>query len=231
MNVVDIAIIIIVLLCGFWGFRKGVIRELIQLIGTLIVVFAAYYLKDYLANFLMGFMPFFQFKGIFFGISAINILVYQMVSFVVIFVLLYCILSIIINITNIGDKLLKISLVMAIPDKVLGLFVGLLDGVLFAFLLCFVSFHISPLEQYINDSYMGIVLLERTPFVGKTMTKTVLALEDITELAHSVNENTNMDSVNAQVIQNLIHYKLISKEKVDELIDKKKITLDNVIFS
>ena len=69
MNVVDIAVIVIIALCGFFGYRKGVIREIVQLLGTGAIAIVAYVFKDMLADFLMGFMPFLQFKGVFLGIS------------------------------------------------------------------------------------------------------------------------------------------------------------------
>ncbi len=231
MNIVDIAIIVIVLLCGFMGFKKGVMRELIQLVGVVLIVFLAFWLKDYLANFIMKYLPFFHFKGIFMEIPAINILVYQMLAFVVIFIIGYCLLGILIDITNIMDKVLKFSIILAIPDKILGLIVGLFDGIVFAFLLTFVAYHISPLESYINDSKIGNVLLERTPFIGPLMTKNVLALEEINKIAHNVTEDSNIESVNAQVIQSLLHYNIISKEKVEELIASKKISIDNIMFN
>ena len=156
---------------------------------------------------------------------------YQLYAFILIFVIAYCILNIIINATGIIDKLLTFSLVFAIPDKILGLFLGLLDGVLFAFLLTFVAYHISPTEEYIHDSTMGVVLLEHTPFVSNYMSSTIVSLKEISKLAHSVNENTIIDSINGQAVQDLILHKIITKEQVQKLRDDNKLIIKNVMFS
>ena len=89
MNLADVIVILIVLLFTFWGFKRGVIKTLVQLVGTCAVLVLAWVFKDSLANLLMKFLPFFDFGGIFTGITSMNIVIYELISFVVIYILLY----------------------------------------------------------------------------------------------------------------------------------------------
>ena len=73
MNIIDVVSILIILLFGVIGLKKGVIKSLVQLVGTCAVLVLAFVFKDYLANFLMEHLPFFNFGGVFDGISSINI--------------------------------------------------------------------------------------------------------------------------------------------------------------
>ena len=95
MTILD-AIIILFLLCGaVIGFKKGAIRSLVALIGTIIVVVASYYLKNPVADFLFNYVPFVNFSGAWNGLVTLNILLYEAVSYILVFVVLYSALSII----------------------------------------------------------------------------------------------------------------------------------------
>lgn len=231
MNIVDASILLIVLLCGVLGFKKGVIKSLVQLIGTVAVVILAYTLKGVLANFLMGFMPFFNFGGIFEGVTAMNILMYEMISFVVIFILFYCILNILLSLSGLIETVLKFTVVLAIPSKILGAIVGLFEGLLIAFMLCFIMLHLPATEKYVIDSYSGVILLERTPFVGPVMARTTLALESINDVVKDMQNEENRTIVNARVLQELIHFQIVSGEDINQLIDSKKIDLEGITIT
>lgn len=231
MNFVDILIIAFVVFGGILGFRKGVIRSLVQLVGAVCVAIIAYSLKGYLANFLMGFLPFFDFGGVFRGVPAMSILMYELVSFVVIYVVLYCILNIFISLSGLIEKLLKLTIVMAIPSKILGLIVGAIEGLAFAFIIVFVLFHISATTNYVEESKSGVIVLERMPLMSQVMNKTTIALDNINKLANEFKDNENRKELNIQVLSTLIHYNIITAEKVEELGEAGKLDIENVTFS
>lgn len=231
MNFVDIIGIAFLILGALAGFHKGVIKSLVQLIGTVCVAIIAYELKGYVAGFLMDKLPFFDFGGIFHGVTAMTILMYELASFVVIYILLYCILNILISLSGVIEKLLKMTIVLAIPSKILGLIVGAIEGLAFAFLVLFIMFHIPLTTNYVKDSTSGLILLERMPFMSTVMNKTTLALNDINDLANKFKENDNRKELNIQVLSTLIHYKIITKEEVEKLGKTDKLDIENVTFS
>ena len=82
MNLMDVVCILIILLFTVWGFKRGVIKSIVQLVGTCTVLVLAFVFKDFIANLLMDFLPFYNFGGVFNGISSINILIYELIAFI-----------------------------------------------------------------------------------------------------------------------------------------------------
>lgn len=230
MNWMDIVCIIIILMYVVLGFKRGVIRTGVQLVGTLAVLVIAFVFKDLLANFLMDILPFFNFAGIFNGITAMNILIYELVSFIVIFVIMYCILNILLSISGLIEKLLKLTIVLAIPSKILGAILGLIEGIVMAFLISFIMLHLAPTEKYIMNSEVAIVVLERTPIIGAVAAKTTLALEDINKTLDELKDNENREEANFRVLHSLIYYQVISKEDAQKLIDSDKLHFTNNVM-
>lgn len=230
MNWIDVVCILIVLMYVVLGFKRGVIKSGVQLVGTIAVLVLSFVFKDILANFLMSFMPFFNFSGIFNGITAMNVLIYELVSFIVIFVLLYCILNILLHISGVIEKLLKMTIILAIPSKLLGALLGLIEGIIMAFLLVFIMFHLSPTTMVVKDSKVAIVVLERTPIIGRVALKTTKALEEISDIVEDVKNAENKEDANFKVLHTLIYYKVISQEDAQKLIEDKKIQFSNTIM-
>ena len=225
MNIISAVIILIVLFYVFLGFKRGVIKTGVSLVGTIAILIVSYVLKDILANFLMEHLPFFNFGGVFDGITSINILMYDMISFIVIFVLL----NILLTLSGLIEKLLKMTVILAIPSKIFGALLGLIEGILVAFLLSFVLLHIAPTEKYVMDSKLAIVLLERSPFIGRMTTSTTLALEDINNIVNSLKEDDNRSDANFKVLHQMIYWKVITVDEAQKLIDNKKIVFDNEV--
>lgn len=223
VDIISVAVILVILLCGVLGFKKGVIKTGVQLIGTICVLIIAYALKDSVANLLMKYLPFFNFGGIFEGITAINILMYEMISFIVIFILLYCILNILLTLSGAVEKLLKFTIILAIPSKILGFILGLMEGVIFTYMILFVFLHLPQTENMVMDSKVALVVLERTPFIGSVALKTTLALEKINDIVTDLNDDTSRDEINFNVIHTLVYYKIISQEDVEELMKSGKL--------
>ncbi|MBE6140627.1 MAG: CvpA family protein [Firmicutes bacterium] len=233
MNFVDFIIIGCIIGGALLGFKKGVIKTLVQLLGTITVLILSYTFKDILANYLMRYLPFFNFAG-FEGISAMNILIYELLSFIAIFVIAYCVLNILVTLSGLIEKILKITIVLAIPSKILGAILGAIEGLVFAFVVVFILFHAGITSHFVYESKSGVVLLERTPFIGQVMASSTLALEDVNNLISKYDgERTEIENreLNAQVISLLIHYNVVSKDTIADLVEADKLDLDNVQFN
>ena len=231
MGIVDIIIIACLVFGAISGYNKGIIRTLIQLVGSVFIIFVAYRFKNVLAAWLMSFMPFFNFAGAFKGITAVNILLYQVVSFIVIYIVLSCILGVILNITGIVEKILKMSIVFDLPSKILGAIVGAVEGLVFAFLLVFVAYNVSYTTNFVQDSKYGVVLLEKTPIVSKFTASTTAALESIHNVLEDKSISKEDDLRNSRVLSELIHYNIISKKDANKLLETEKIYLPYVTIN
>lgn len=225
-TLVDIILVIFLVLGTYAGTRKGLIKTAVSFIGLVAIIIISYSLKTPVANFLIDNFPFFQYYG---GLTSLNILVYNLVSFVVIFILLYCILNIIITLTGFIDTLLKFTVIWIIPSKIGGALLGFLEAWVFLFLILFVLTQFNVTNNFINNSTVSDIILNHTPVVGTFLGNASNAAKDIYA---TINENKNSDvnTLNLTMLQIEINYGLITKDKAQELIDTGKMGIDNVLF-
>ena len=224
---IDIICVIVIGLFAYLGWRRGFIRTAASLLGTVIVYIIAWSLKDVLADFLIEHFSFFNYAGLFNGITSINILIYKVVAFLIIFVVLYCILNILINAAKLVEKLIKITVIFALPSKILGALLGFIEGVTTVFLVAFCLYHFPLSTKMINDSKVAIIILERTPILGDMAVSTTLALEDIDKILIATKDDENKETANFRVLHQLIYYKIISPDAAQKLIDDKKLQFTN----
>lgn len=231
MKISEIVIIIIILLGALIGFKKGAIKEIFELVGTISIIIIAYLLKGYLASFLIKLLPFFNFKG-YVGLYSINFLIYDVISFIIIFVLLYCILNILINLAGFIDKLINLSVIFALPSKIIGLVLGMVNALVFVFLLCYIAMQIPHTQKYVMESKVSTSILERTPIVNVVCSKGILVSEDVYNklLGYSFKEEDTQD-MNLQIATSVAKYGLVDKTLIQEAINAGKLNLEHVIIA
>ncbi len=231
MNFVDIGVFIVVILSILIGWKRGVIKSAVRLVGLIVIAIIAYQFKGMLASFLMSFLPFFNFGGIFTDIDAINILFYNGVSFIFIFLMLFCILNILINVAGIFDKLLKATIILYLPDKILGAAIGLIEGVIISFLLIFTATQIPAIQNYVLDSMYASRILNRTPVIRTVLADTIVTVEDINDASDEFESDEDTEKFHIEILNIMIKYGFISKESAQNLIDNEKIDLPLVTFN
>ena len=135
INILDIGLILIFIMFFIVGFKRGVIKELVQFIGTIIVFVLAYTFKGVIGNLLCTYLPFIKFKGVIEGISTINILMYQLIAFILVFSILLIVYEIILKVSNVLQKVVNMTIVLIIPSKILGGIISFLKVYLIVFVI------------------------------------------------------------------------------------------------
>ena len=79
MSIIDILVVILFLAFIIVGYKQGVVRELISLVGIILIFYLAFLLKNPIGNILCNLFPFFKFIGTIEGMVSINILMYQVI--------------------------------------------------------------------------------------------------------------------------------------------------------
>lgn len=230
--VIDIILLAFIALGTYLGTRKGLIKTAVSFVGLVAIVIISYTLKSYLANFLIDFLPFFNFGGALEGLTSLNILIYNIISFVVIFVLLYCFLNIILSLTGFIDTLLKFTVIWIIPSKIGGAILGLLEAWVFLFLAVFVVSQFSFTNSFIEESKISNFMLNHTPIIGTYLSNATMAIDDIYEgiKEYREDETKTTKDLNLFILQKEIYYGFVSKDKARELMDIGKIDVGNVLF-
>lgn len=226
MNVVDVIIIALLILGGVAGFKAGVIKKLTDFIGMFVVIILAFYLKNYISVIMYENLPFFNFFGLINGIDALNILLYEVIAFLVIFIALLFILKVVLMLTGLVEKILKATVILSIPSKLLGIVVGVIEMYVYLFLiLVIVSLPIFD-SSFLKDSKMNNFILNNTPVLSGVSGEIIDIYGDVYNIIDNRKNKTN-EQLNEEILKVLIDKKVVTKESAKKLVDKNKIHIND----
>lgn len=226
MNVVDVIIIALLILGGVAGFKAGVIKKLTDFIGMFVVIILAFYLKNYISVIMYENLPFFNFFGLINGIDALNILLYEVIAFLVIFIVLLFVLKVVLMLTGLVEKILKATVILSIPSKLLGIVVGVIEMYVYLFLiLVIVSLPIFD-SSFLKDSKMNNFILNNTPVLSGVSEEIIDIYGDVYNIIDNRKNKTN-EQLNEEILKVLIDKKVVTKESAKKLVDKNKIHIND----
>lgn len=226
MNVVDVIIIVLLILGGVAGFKAGVIKKLTDFIGMFVVIILAFYLKNYISVIMYENLPFFNFFGLINGIDALNILLYEVIAFLVIFIALLFVLKVVLMFTGLVEKILKATVILSIPSKLLGIVVGVIEMYVYLFLiLVIVSLPIFD-SSFLKDSKMNNFILNNTPVLSDVSEEIIDIYGDVYNIIDNRKNKTN-EQLNEEILKVLIDKKVVTKESAKKLVDKNKIHIND----
>lgn len=228
MNIVDIGMLILVALCALKGYKSGVLKSLVSLAAFVVSAIIAYSFKGYLANFLSDILPFYNFGGTFEGITSISILFYHGLSFIVLFIISYSILNILIIFAGFLDKILKATIVLYLPSKILGAIVGFIEGMMISFVIIFTMAQLPFTQEYVIESSYGYTILNRMPIIRTVLADCTVISSEIAEII--VSSDKDSEETQTQVLNVFIKYKLVEPETINKYIEEGKLNLQGVEF-
>lgn len=219
MNIFDISIILVLLMFGIIGFKKGVIKEIVSLLGMIIVLVIAFTLKGYVGNILCKYLPFYNFAGNIKGMVSLNILFYQVIGFFIVYSVLFSIYMIILKISGILQKLVDMTIILLLPSKILGFVVSAIEGYIIIFVILLVLYiPLNSNEYFTNSKYVNKIMYE-TPILSnntKTINNTV---EEIYNLGEDVNnKEIDINTANLKTIDLMLKNKIVNKKTIEQLI-------------
>ena len=226
MNVVDVIIIALLILGGVAGFKAGVIKKLTDFIGMFVVIILAFYLKNYISVIMYENLPFFNFFGLINGIDTLNILLYEVIAFLVIFIALLFVLKVVLMLTGLVEKILKATVILSIPSKLLGIVVGVIEMYVYLFLiLVIVSLPIFD-SSFLKNSKMNNFILNNTPVLSDVSEEIIDIYGDVYNIIDNRKNKTN-EQLNEEILKVLIDKKVVTKESAKKLVDKNKIHIND----
>ena len=226
MNVVDVIIIALLILGGVAGFKAGVIKKLTDFIGMFVVIILAFYLKNYISIIMYENLPFFNFFGLINGIDTLNILLYEVIAFLVIFIALLFVLKVVLMLTGLVEKILKATVILSIPSKLLGIVVGVIEMYVYLFLiLVIVSLPIFD-SSFLKDSKMNNFILNNTPVLSGVSEEIIDIYGYVYNIIDNRKNKTN-EQLNEEILKVLIDKKVVTKESAKKLVDKNKIHIND----
>lgn len=223
MNLIDYLIITILILAALVGFKKGFLNSVVAFVGTLVVIIVAYYLKNPVSSFLYGYLPFWSLGGKFAGITVFNILIYEGISYLLTISLLAIILGVIAKVTGAFEKLLRATIVLALPSKILGALFGLLEGYILIFIIIFIL-NLTGAGALINNSKYAEPVLEYTPVLSGVVKNTYQSISEVYEICTDYKDSDNKEEANLKSLNVLLKYEILSVSSADKLVELGKLT-------
>ena len=166
MSVVDIIILIFLALGAVAGFKAGVIKKTVDFIGMFLIVILSFYLKNFVSVFMYENLPFFSFGGLFKGLEVINILLYEVIAFTIVFGLLLLVLRLLLMISGIIERILKATIILSIPSKLLGIVVGAIEMYVYLFIILVIItlpiFNITFINNFFDIQKFFIIIRDFT---------------------------------------------------------------------
>ena len=219
MNIIDALIIIFIIVAMLGGFRRGLIKETVLLVGLVLSLIISFNLREVISTFLYKNLPFFSFGGIFSGVKILNILLYEVIAFLIIFSIVYLILRIILKITGIIEKILRATVILGFFSKIGGLIVGFIEGYIIVFIILFIMSQPFINIKEVKDSKYTNKILNNTPVLSKSIKNTKKVIDEVYLLAKDYKNET----FNERAIELFIKYDIISTENVELLKEKGKL--------
>lgn len=230
VNIVDLCIVIVLIFGCLIGWKNGFVKQLVSTLGLVLVFILAFYFKRPISSLFYRWLPFIDFGGIFKGVEVINIIIYEFFSFLVAFCLFMIIFKIALKLSNIVEKLLKVTVILAPPFKILGAIVGLISSFIVTFIVVFfLNLPIFDLDL-VNNSKFANVALYKTTGLSNLCNNTILLYEEINNVKEEYKTNEDKTLLNNKILNLLLEYNYISRDDVDYLISNgklKNITLEN----
>lgn len=223
MNVIDVAVVLMILCAGVVGFKRGFFKEIVMTVGLLLVYIISFTLKNPLANWMSLNLPFFNFGGVFKGATALNIILYQALAFIIIFSLVMILFRIILKLTGWLEKILNFTIILGIPSKILGFIVGVIEGYILMFVFLFVLSLPFLRIDVVEQSKLREPILNSSPVLSNIVGTTNDAVNDIYKLGKNFADSEDTDYLNNEIVRILLEYNVVDQDYINKLVQSGKL--------
>ena len=152
-----------------------------------------------------------------------------MLAFLIIASVLTIVYRVLLGITGLIEKLLKATVILSIPSKLLGLVVGLLEYYIWIYIILFVlTLPVFNIKE-IYESKVATTIITKTPILSKYTDKTLDIYKDLYAIIDN-RENKSNEQVNEEAMKLMLDYEIITPESARKLIDKNKVIINNDSF-
>ena len=228
MNIVDVIIIIFVLIGGLLGFKRGAVKEFVSAIGFFVVVVLSFLLKNPLSVIFYENLPFFKFGGIFKGVTALNIALYELIAFLTVALVLTLLWKLVGCASSIVQKIINMTFILGLPSKIIGFIIGVIEYYVLAFIIIYILtipiFSVKPVLE--SKGAQGI--LNETPVISKFVKKSTGFINEFVELRDKYQVTESANEFNYETLDLFMKYDIVDVKSVKKLKEKNKISIDGI---
>lgn len=222
--ILDIGIVLVLIMFILIGLKNGVIKQTVSLVGLIVMFVVAYNSKGLLGDFFCKILPFDVLPGEIGKLTSLNIIIYEMLSFLIILFLLFLIFEFVLGISKVFSKLVDATIILIIPSRILGAIVGFIEGYIVVFtILLLLMIPTSSLTGF-KDSSLAPKIVYSSPILTKSTKSLTKPTEEVMTLITKINKKEiTIEEANKELLDLELKYKIVKKDTVLEIKDKLKI--------
>lgn len=228
LNLVDIIIIVFILSGVAIGWKRGATKQLVSCVGLILVVVLSFFLKNPVSVFLYEHLPFFKFGGVLKGVTVLNILLYEVIAFLIVFTILMVALKLLMLATTLFEAILKATIVLGIPSKLLGALIGVIEYFVITFIILYVLMLPMFNVPFVKESKYANKILKSTPILSTMVDKSMKVIDEFASLKEKYEVAESATEFNLETLDLFLKYDIVALSSVDKLIEKNKLVIDNV---
>ena len=211
-------------MCAIVGFKRGAIKEIVSLVGIILVFVISFSLKGVLGNLLCKFLPFFNFAGSIEGLTVLNILLYQLIAFLIIYSLLYSVYMIVVKLSGVVQKLVHMTVVLWLPSKVIGAIVAALTGYIVIFAILRVLLIPLKNSSLFAESSIANYIIYESPVLSSSAEGISSSINEVYQLGEDVShKRISVNEANLETMDILLKYDIVSPEVARDLVRLDKL--------
>ena len=228
MAIVDIVIIVFIILGGIVGWKRGVVKEIVSTVGIVLVTVLSFMFKNPVSIFFYENLPFFKFGGIFKGVTALNIALYELVAFLVVFLVLMLLWRLVLLASGLIQRIINMSFLLGIPSKIFGFLIGIIEFYLICFILLYgLCLHIFSVKQ-VSDSRYAQFILDDTPIISGFIDDNKDFINEFTSLKEKYDNTDSANQFNYETLDLFLKYDIIDIKSAKKLREKNKLKIDGI---
>lgn len=223
MNIVDVIILLFLGLGAVTGFIRGFFKQTVISVGTILVIVLSFILKNPLSMILYENLPFFEMGGL----TSLNILLYETFAFIICIAILSIVLAIVIKVSGIIETILKVTVILALPSKLLGALVGIIHAVVLIYVGLFIVTMPAFNIPYVGESKYADIILKKTPIISNITNDVITSFNEIAEFTKKEIDMSNIKTTNRKIVEIMLKNEVTTIDSVKLLVEKGKIKIDN----
>ena len=219
MSLLDIIIVLVLAMSAIIGFKRGAIKEVVSLVGIIIVFVVSFSLKGVIGNVLCKWLPFFNFAGNFEGVTVLNILLYQLLAFLIIYSLLFSVYMIVLKVSGVVQKLVHMTVILWLPSKLIGAVVAFVTGYVMVFVVLLAL--LIPLKNtdFFLESKFANYIVYDTPILAGSAENISTSINEVYTLGEDLSKGEiSKNEANVKTLDVLLKYKIVSPKTARQLV-------------
>ena len=228
MGIVDVIIIVLIVIGGIIGWKRGVIKEIAGTVGIVLVTVFSFLLKNPVSIVFYENLPFFKFGGIFKGVTALNILLYELIAFLIVFIVLMILWKLVLLASGLIQRILDMSFLLGIPSKILGFLVGAIEFYLICFVTIYIlSFPIFNIKEVRESDYAKFILND-TPIISNFVDNNKEFVDEFVSLKEKYDNAESANQFNYETLDLFLKYDIIDIKSAKKLRERNKLKIDGI---